>query len=219
MIRFSVLILLSALSPAFGQDQPNLVTDGGGTPGGVARLILSHRLYALGQASKDPLTVLNAARLAASVSLADTQRVADTTEALVGASASSPVGSTEMFATAEALAAENEALLDLIDALRRDAVFAPDTVANSTPSTLAASQTVAWPIPFFGASLAEIGILGNGASNLDLRVVDENGHPVCLDISPGDIAYCSFYPARNGSFLVSVTNTGGAPDRYFLLTN
>jgi hypothetical protein len=221
MARLSVLILLTALSPAMAQDQPppNLTTTGRGTQGGVARLILAHQLYALGMPYKDPLSVLNAARLAASVVLTNTNRPHETTGSPVTTSAPNPLSPAQMFDAATTLAAENDALLDLIDALRREVAFAPVTKVVSTKSSLAPDQTDTWPIPFFGASLAEVAIVGSSAGNLDFRLTDENGNLVCQDIGPSDTAYCSFYPAQNGTFLITVNNTGPGTNAYLLLTN
>lgn len=219
--RFSIIVSIALAAPAIAQDQPppNLATEGQGSAGGVARLVLSHHLYALGRANKDPLTVLNAARLAASVTLSDTQRAHDTSGDPVQIGVSNTADPAEMFGVATTLAAENEPLLDLIDASRRELNFTPLATAISTVSTLAAGQTDAWPQPFYGASLAEIAILGDENSNLDLKVMDENGNLVCLDIGPSDTAYCSFYPAQNGSFLINVGNTGTGANSYLLLTN
>ena len=221
MTRLSILFLLAALSPAAAQDQPvpNLTTAGRDAPGGVARMFAAHQLYALGLANKDPLTVLNAARLAASVTLTDTARPHETAGTPSKTGAAKPTSPAEMFATATTLAAENDALLDLIDASRREAPFIPLTTVVSSKSSFAGEETDVWPVPFYGAALAEVAILGNGTSNLDLKISDENGNPVCQDVGPADTAYCSFYPAQNGSFLITVSNAGPAANGYLLLTN
>jgi hypothetical protein len=222
MTRQLALILLAALaSPATAQDlaNPNYTTEGKGTPGGVARLVLSHQLYALGIANKDPLTVLNAARLAASVSATDTPRAKETTGDATATAASNPTTPAQMFDTAATLAAENDALLDLIDTSRREATFTPLTGVVSTTTTLPATQSDTWSVPFFGASLAELAIIGDSSGNLDLMVTDEAGSPICLDIGPAHTAYCSFYPAENGTFKIIVQNTSNAANTYLLLTN
>ncbi len=222
MTRLFPLILLATLAlPATAQDTPapNLTTNGKGTQGGVARLVLAHHLYALGRANKDPLTVLNAARLAASVTSTDSMRAKETAGDPSATAPSSPTTPAQMFDTAATLAAENEALLDLVDASRSEAAFAPLTGVVRTASTLPASQTETWPVPFFGASLAELAIIGDSSGNLDLLVTDEFGNPVCQDSGPADTAYCSFYPAQNGTFKIIVKNNSSAANTYVLLTN
>jgi len=221
IFRLCFALSLAWAASAFAQDQPpaNLATTGRGAQGGVARLVLSHQLYALGQATKDPLTVLNAARLAATVTLSDTPRARERTGDAAPISAPNPPAAAQMFAAAITLATENEALLDVIDAAQRDVSFAPAVVAVSTASSLSAGQTESWPLAFFGGSLAEVAILGNNSGNLDFQITDANGALICRDIGPSDTAYCSFYPAENGGFLMTVTNTGDAANSYLLLTN
>ena len=221
MIRLATLIFLACLSPATAQDlpAPNLATAGSGAPGGVARLVLAHQLYAIGTANKDPLTVINAARLAGSVTLTDTPRAHEPSGTPAPNAAPAPTTPAQMFATATTLATENEAMLDLIDASRREAPFIPLTNVISTKSSFATAATDTWTLPFFGASLAEVAILGSSDSNLDLSITDENGNAICQDVGPSGTAYCSFYPALNGTFQITVTNTGPAISSYLLLTN
>jgi hypothetical protein len=221
MYRPIILILLASMTAAMAQDQPpsNLATTGRGSQGGVARLILAHQLYAFGIANKDLLTVLNAARLATSVMPTNTDRPHETTGSPSAAIAPIPTSPAQMFDAAATLAAENDALLDLIDSSRREVPFTPVITVVSSKSNLAAAETDTWPVPFFGASLAEVAILGSGTGNLDLKITDENGNLICQDIGPSDTAYCSFYPAQNGTFLMMVINTGPAANAYLLLTN
>lgn len=229
MRRLFPLLLLASLSPAMAEDQPppnlaaseqaNEQASGQGTQGGVARLFLSHQLYALGTAAKDPLTVLNAARLAASVALAETPRAHETS---VNAAETLPLhmhSPDQMFDTAAMLSAQDDGLLDMVDASRREAGFIPNVTVISTESTLAAAQTDIWHQSFFGESLAEIAILGAAANTFDLRVTDENSNPICLGAGADTAQYCSFYPAENGAFQIHVTNRGTAAIPYLLVTN
>lgn len=168
MTRLAFVILLATLSPAMAQDQPppNLTTAGQGTQGGVARLFLSHQLFALGTAAKDPLTVLNAARLAASVTRTETTRAPDTAHEINAAAVQQPTSPADMFAAATTLAAENETLLDLIDTVRRETNYAPATVAVGSVGTISPAATQTWPVPFYGATLAEVAILETGPAIL-----------------------------------------------------
>jgi hypothetical protein len=222
MTRLSSMFLVAALaSSASAQEAttPNRATEGSGTQGGVARLVMSHHLYALGRSNKDPLTVLNAARLAASVILTETTRAKETTSDTTATPASNPTTPAQMFASAATLAAENQTLLDLIDTSNREAAFAPVTGVVTTTTSLDATQSDTWSVPFFGASLAELAIIGDGSGNLDLMVMDADSNLICVDLGPADIAYCSFYPAQNGMFSIAVQNTGSAANTYLLLTN
>ena len=216
------LILICAVAcPAIAQDQPapNFIAEGQGVPGGVARIAFAHHLYALGLANKDALTVLNAARLAASVTLTDTPRAHKATGDPAEIADASALPPAQMFDSAASLAALDEGLLDLIDASKREAAFTPIISVVSTTSTLAAAQTDAWTLSFFGGSLAELAILGDLSGNLGLQVTDETGNLVCKGAGASTVAYCSFNPAVNATFTASVTNKSSAAITYQLLTN
>ena len=219
-VRIALLAFLFPAAPSWAQDPPapNLVTQGRGAPGGVLRMVLARFLYTQGLVSKDTLSVLNAARLAASVTLTDTPRTKTETDDEATA-LSPPPPQPDMFDAAANLATGDEALMDIVDASRREAGFAPLTNVISTQSTLQSNDQDAWPQPFFGTSLAEVAILGDSTGNLDLTVTDANGHLICRDVGPSDTSYCSFFPAQNGVFLITVQNTGAAANTYLLLTN
>lgn len=220
-LRLCLILLCTVALPAAAQDQPapNFAAEGQGLPGGVERIAFAQHLYALGLANKDALTVLNAARLAASVTLNDTPRAHETTGDTAEIAAVAALSPAQMFDSAASLAAQDEGLLDLIDASKREATFTPIISVVSTASTLAAAQTDAWPLLFFGGSLAEVAILGGLSGTLDLQVTDENGNLVCKGAGASAVAYCGFYPVANGIFIVSVTNSASAAITYQLLTN
>lgn len=221
MRHLSLLIFLASLSPAMAQDQqpPNLVPTAQGSPGGVARLYLSQQLYSLGLANNDALSVLNAARLAASVVLTETPRTRETNGEAPSPSSPRMLSPDQMFDAAARLSAQDDGLLDLVDAARREAKFFPVVTVISTTSTLAPARTDTWRQPFFGQSLAEIAVIGDAQNPLDLRVTDTNGNPLCLGAGTEAARYCSFYPAENGQFQIVVTNLGDAAFSYALVTN
>lgn len=220
-LRLCLVLLATFAGPAIAQDlpAPNLASQGSGTQGGVARIALAYQLYALGIANKDALTVLNAARLAASVTLTDTPRAKVSTGNPTGTAALIPLSADLMFDMAVTLATQDDALLDFIDASKREANFTPLVSVVSTASGLAPAQSDAWPVSFFGGSLAELAILGGTSGSLELLVTDANGNPACIGVGATLGAYCSFYPADNGTFMVSVINKDTAEIAYILLTN
>lgn len=221
MRHLSLLIFLASLSPALAQDQqpPNLAATGQGSPGGVARLYLSQQLYSLGLANNDALSVLNAARLAASVALTETPRTRETRGEAPSQSSPEMLSPDQMFDAAARLSAQDEGLLDLVDRARREAEFIPSVTVISTASTLAPAQTDTWRQPFFGQSLAELAVIGDAANPLDLRVTDADGNPLCLGAGTETARYCNFYPAENGQFQIAVTNLGDTAISYVLVTN
>jgi hypothetical protein len=121
-LAMATTALVAFSLPAMAQDKTgtNTSTEGGGEQGGAATLSMAHELYAIGVASGDALTVLTAAKLAATVDLKDGgeikletsgDEVADGDE---GAS-EDPAEAAEMFAMAVTLAGDDEALKGIIE--------------------------------------------------------------------------------------------------------
>ena len=72
---------------------------------------------------------------------------------------------------------------------------------------------------FRGGELAEVGIIGDGDTDLDLFVYDENGNVICSSETYSDTEYCSWGPRWTGPFLVIVRNFGSVWNEYTLMTN
>ena len=217
-------LCLSVGLPALAEDKKqNVMVGASGTPGAVSQMELAQQLYAVGVANADALTVLTAAKLAAGVELKDTDRKKETKgdapaeDAEGGAEA--PVDAAAMLAKAKELAGEDETLVGLVEDAEAEGSRGRIGGASSTLSRLPAGMTDVWEIPFYGESYAEIGVLGDGDSNLDVLVTDENGNTICYDVSWSDKVYCDFTPAWNGYFYVTVQNTGSVRNSYYLMTN
>ncbi len=218
------LAMLAGAALAQDATGPNLAATGTGRPGGVAQIALAHRLYAQGIERRDALDVTTAARLARAVKLSPlaSPKTSEAPENPGQGSgelgAPGPVTIPGMLAAARALSGNDEALLTLLD---RAEAEAPDgsVTAAIAENALAAGGRDVWTIPFFGGSLAEVAIVGDGDTNLDLTIADETGAIVCLAAGPEDVAYCDWVPARNGSFTITVTNLGAVENTYQILRN
>jgi hypothetical protein len=215
--------LVSLCLPAFAEEKgPNVNTAATGTKGGVATLALAQDLYALGLANKDALTVLTAARLAASVDVKEVEQKKETKGEAVADQpdgVDAPVDAATMLASARELAGEDETLVGMIEDAATEGSRGRIGGASSTLSRLPAGQTDVWEIPFYGESYAEVAVLGDGDANLDVLVTDENGNTICYDVSWSDKVYCDFVPSWNGYFYVTVQNNGGSRNSYYLMTN
>lgn len=201
---------------------PNVNTAATGTKGAVATMAMAQDLYALGMANKDALTVLTAAKLAASVDVKETERKKDTkgdAKADQADGVDAPVDAAAMLASAKQLAGEDEVLTGLIDDVAAEGSRGRVGGASSTLSRLPAGQTDVWEVPFYGDSYAELAVVGDGDSNLDVLVTDENGNTICYDVSWSDKVYCDFVPSWNGYFYVTVQNNGSSRNSYYLMTN
>ena len=215
--------LVGLTAPAFAETKgPNVDSTATGTKGGVATMAMAQDLYALGMAQKDPLTVLTAARLAASVEVKEVEQKKETKgEELAGQEdgVDAPVDAATMLASAKDLAGEDEVLAALVEDAAAQGSRGRIGGASSTLSRLPAGQSDVWEIPFYGNSYAEVAVVGDGDANLDVLITDEGGNTICYDVSWSDKVYCDFVPAWNGYFYVTVQNNGGKRNSYYLMTN
>ncbi len=224
-LAIATTALVTVSAPLFAQDKtgPNVNTAAAGKLGGAATYAMAQNLYILGMANKDPLTVLTAAKLAASVELKDGPAVKKETKGDGvddGATGpDGPVGPETMYAAAKELAVGDDTLLGLIADAETEGTRGRIGGSVRHLSRLPGGNTDVWEIPFFGDSYAEVAIIGDGDSNLDALITDENGNTICYDVSYSDKITCSFVPSWNGYFYITVQNQGRSRNSYYLLTN
>jgi hypothetical protein len=72
---------------------------------------------------------------------------------------------------------------------------------------------------FNAQELAEILVIGDGDTDLDLYVYDANGNSIASDTGYTDNCYVSFTPKWTGTFKIVVKNRGEVYNDYLLLTN
>ncbi len=221
----SALVAFSPLAMAQDRTGTNRDMAASAADGAVANLALAQSVYAHGVASGDALAVLTAARLMASVEVTDAERTVETmpTEGMEPSDAEGagdgPVDVEGMVAMAKALAGDNEAILGLIADFEAEGARGRIGGPSRTLSRLRAGFTDVWTVPFYGGLLAEVAVLGDGDSDLDVIITDENGNTICIDQSFSDKVYCSWTPRWNGYFYVTVMNVGRLRNSYYILTN
>jgi hypothetical protein len=74
-------------------------------------------------------------------------------------------------------------------------------------------------ILFKGQEFAEVALIGDGDTDLDLYVYDENGNFIGSDTDYSDRCYVSFTPKWQGSFKIVVKNRGNIYNDYVLVSN
>lgn len=74
-------------------------------------------------------------------------------------------------------------------------------------------------ITYKSGVLAEIFISGDGDTDLDLYVYDENGNLIGKDDDYSDDCYVRWYPKWSGTFIIKVVNRGRVYNDYYLVTN
>ena len=74
-------------------------------------------------------------------------------------------------------------------------------------------------MPFRGGEYAEVYVEAPLGVDLNLTVLDAEGHVVCSDTDTSHIAYCGWTPATDGAFTLVIENAGDLPADYALMTN
>lgn len=72
---------------------------------------------------------------------------------------------------------------------------------------------------FWANEIAEILVSGDGDTDLDLYVYDENGNLITSDTDYTDDCYVRFCPKWTGPFRIKIVNRGGVYNNYIILTN
>lgn len=118
-------------------------------------------------------------------------------------------------ANALALADKVEAKLSAQNDTARGAVNGP----KYDYGTVYANSYVYYDIRFRAHEVAEVAVSGDGDTDLDLYVYDENGNLITSDTDYTDDCYVRFTPRWTGLFRLKIVNRGGVYNNYVLVTN
>ena len=76
-----------------------------------------------------------------------------------------------------------------------------------------------YDVPFYGNSRAHVEVKGDGSTDLDCVVIDNNGNRVARDMDSTDYCILDWVPRWNGMFRILITNQGGESNVYGVITN
>ena len=82
-----------------------------------------------------------------------------------------------------------------------------------------AHSTDRYTIYFKSGEIGQVFVKGDGDTDLDLYVYDENGNLIASDTDSSDTCLVRFCPKWTGKFIIRVVNLGGVYNRYRLTTN
>lgn len=91
---------------------------------------------------------------------------------------------------------------------------APTSGTQSSTTTVRARATDVFRVQFVAGEMAAVSIAGDGDTDLDLYVYDENGNEICRSVSTVDRETCRFRPRWTGYFRIEVRNLGNVYNRY-----
>ena len=79
--------------------------------------------------------------------------------------------------------------------------------------------TRTYPLTFRGGETALLAVIGNGDSDLDVSVYNEDGNCVAADNDDTDDCIVAWIPAQTGKFTLKVVDQGSMSNRYEIGTN
>jgi hypothetical protein len=82
-----------------------------------------------------------------------------------------------------------------------------------------AFSTVTYAFNFQANQLAQVYVSGDGDTDLDLYVYDQNGSLVAYDEDWSDECLVRWIPNRTGTFTVVIKNLGRVWNQYYITTN
>jgi hypothetical protein len=216
--------MLLSVSAFAQQAQPAAEVTGKENPQQAELLDMAGKLVKYGYEKKDALPLIQAVMIYKQLGVTDAKdQAAKTQEGTAPATGITKkdqisLNEAQILADATKFADGDKTLLALIkDAEKstRGASGGPvrrcDTVNGNT--------TDIWRITFRGGEPAYVAVSGDGDTDLDLYVYDENGNLITYDNSYGDDCLVSFTPRWTGVFIIKIKNLGRVYNRYCMGTN
>ncbi len=133
----------------------------------------------------------------------------------------------DLLAKAKEFAFEDELLLGMIARVENNmaAMAMAECARGAVPApqegrgTVYANSHTYYTLKFWANEIAEILVSGDGDTDLDLYVYDENGNLITSDTDYTDDCYVRFSPRWTGPFRIKIVNRGGVSNNYIILTN
>jgi hypothetical protein len=183
----------------------------------LSQIKTSGEVYALGVETRDPLLIIAAAKIRKQTNLTPTDRQPEGGGDLAEGGF---LDWSKMLDVAQDFASGDNSMLGLIEDVRAEnSKGVIDGPLYSIIKIKSGGNDTYKSLPFEGGKYAEIYIEGNGNSDLNLFVYDDQNRLVCSDTDASDIAYCGWRPVSSAPFSVTVKNKGGSSNQYSLITN
>lgn len=211
-------------SPVYAQEDQsgeNVATsERGSETTGVETIALSQELYEVAAENRDPLAMIVAARLRASVAVEERDYEAETEgEDAMEEGEFALLTADEMFEEARILARGDETLNGLIEEAEAEQGRGRVTGPGYDTGFVSAYGTTYYNISFRGGQRAEVYASGPGITDLDMYVYDQNGNLICRDIDYSDNMSCAWTPNWTGPFQIQVRNLGSTGVSFNVVTN
>ena len=228
-----------AQQPTEAQKGPNTSTEKGkeGASSAVAILGQAGELVQYARDNESPVAMLAAVQMLERVRVQqDSERIGSkktglqhegerVKEGKKGETPEPTLDPQKLLAEAKPWAKGNQQLVALLDAEAAKAKPASGGTLGSTQAVKSHTDTVKarsyddYLISFYGGDAARIAVVGDGDTDLDLIVYDQNGNEITRDDDNTAECLVSFTPKWTGPFRVRILNNGYVYSRYVLVTN
>lgn len=195
-------------------------------PATVEMLQVAGQLLKYGYENKEALPLIQAADIYKSVGIGalegqtKTQETAEDLQGEAGDKTSTVTYDIDkILADASEFADDNETYLALINELKQSGTRGATRNYGVHYDTVNASTTDTYTIRFRGGERACVVVSGDGDTDLDVYVYDENGNLVGSDTDYGDDCVVVWNPRWTGPFTIKVKNLGRVYNRYSLAVN
>lgn len=191
-------------------------------PQTVKTIRMAAELSKNGYANNDALSLIHAARLSKQLGLTlEEKEKTQEGEAIVEEGQKNgqvSLDAVKLLADAKVLAGDDGVLLALIDDVNsnvRGAVGGPKYAL----SRVGAGGTDVYHISFRTGEPAIVTISGDGDTDLDLYIFDNDGNLVDSDTDYSDDCVCAWTPIWTGQFTIRIRNRGRVYNSYVIHTN
>ena len=226
LVALSALVMVACSGKQNAAEKPE-----GAAPEEMPALVLAGHLAQYGYQVESPAALIEAAEIIASTPVGELEEFELEREEAAAAECDKEdkgaLRAEKLLEDARALAGEDAALLAWISRVEEKLAAVADQPRASRGAVRSVQHydhvngysTDIYTISFYGQSKAEVAVIGDGDTDLDLYVYDENGNFIASDADLTDRCYVSFYPRWTGPFRIKIVNRGGVYNNYCLLTN
>ncbi|MDI3326584.1 hypothetical protein QKW35_19575 [Pontibacterium granulatum] len=187
----------------------------------VEKLAMASQLIDYGVENQDPLVLLVAARMQAAIPTKEDKQSKQVTGNGLSESATKKSSDPQLspLELARELATEQQLqpVLALIDA--QEEVRARGLVGGPAihSDRVKARRNDIYTLNFKGGEQAAVFVSGDGDTDLDLYVYDENGNQICKDTDGSDTMLCRWTPRWTGEFEIKIKNLGTVYNDYTMI--
>lgn len=191
----------------------------------VAQAALADQVARHADRSKDVLAMIAAARLLSQVSPRAakldmrTEGKPKAVDAKGGATTTRDTTVNGLLARAKQYAGGRNDLNGLVDEVSKSPTRGKDDGPARVAQRIGDGVTDVYTVSFRANEPVMVAITGEGVSDLDLTIDDENGNRVCSSTGAGDDESCRWTPRWTGNYRIRVRNLGNVYNEYRLWTN